>query len=505
MTPTSERFSAPRWATQWIWFLGAGIAVIAAYYLLPALHAPAITRDVVSQAFPVGATVALAVGIRAHRPPRRLPWVLLAVAQASNLTGDVINFVQNHVLHVDQYPSPADVCYLAAYPVIGIALVLFVRRRTPGSHAPAVIDAAVISVSLGLLWWLYIVEPLTRAGTKPLETVVNVAYPAMDMVLLAVALRLALGVGARPVAFRLLVGSLLATLLTDALFAVLTAKNLYDTTKNSWLEWGWFVAYLLMGAAGLHPSMRTLDQRAALAIRSATGRRITVLAGAALLPLAVLVVQFVSHSNLNVLSVTAAAVALFLLMLARLRGLEHTQRLLAIHDGLTGAYSRDFLDEAFRMECERARVARGELGVLLVDVDTLGLINEVYGSQAGDIVLAELAARLHAGIRPGDLIARQESDRFVVLLPGAETRDRSVIAERLRESASEPRVQVNDDVSVRVTVSIGLAAMPSDGRTPAELLHAADQALYTAKRAGRNRTYTRHGPVNVLPVMIPMS
>ena len=255
------------------------------YYLLPPLGAPAMARDLVSQLFPIGATGALAAGIAVHRPPRRLPWVLLAVAQACNLIGDLINFVQNNVFHVDQYPSPSDVCYLAAYPVIGVALVLLVRRRTPGSHAPAVIDAAVISVALGLLWWLYVVQPLTVAGGKPLETAVNVAYPSVDMVLLVMALRLALGVGARTAAFKLLVGSLLATLLTDALFAVLTAKNLYDTTKSSWLEWGWFVAYLLMGAAGLHPSMRTLDQRAALAIRGASRRRITLLAGAALLPL----------------------------------------------------------------------------------------------------------------------------------------------------------------------------------------------------------------------------
>jgi len=484
-----------------MWFLSGGVAVIALYYLLPVFDAPPLARDLVSQLFPIGATVALVVGIRTNRPVRRLPWVLLALAQAANLTGDMINLLQNQVFHVDQYPSPSDVCYLVAYPIIGVALVLFVRRRTPGSHAPAVIDAAVISIALGLLWWLYVVRPLTVADGKPLEIAVNVAYPAMDLVLLAVALRLALGVGARPPAYRLLVGSLLATLFTDVLFAVLTAKNMYDTATDSWLEWGWLVAYLLMGAAGLHPSMRTLDQRAAVAVRGASSRRIAVLAGAALLPLLLMVVQVMLHSDLSVFSVVAAAVTLFLLMLARLRGLARTQRSLAIHDGLTGAYSADFLGEAFRMECERARVSRAELGVLLVDVDNLGLVNEVYGQQAGDIVLAEIAARLHAGIRPGDLVARETSDRFVVLLPGAEVRDRMLIAEALRESVSEPRIQVSDDTAVRVTVSIGMAAQPLDGRTPAELVHGADQALYTAKRAGRNRTYSRHGPVNVAPML----
>jgi len=146
-------------STRWTWFLSGGVAVIAAYYVLPAFDAPPLARDLVSQLFPIGATAALVAGIRLYRPARRLPWILLALAQAANLTGDLINLLQNQVFHVDQYPSPSDVCYLVAYPLVGAALVLFVRRRTPGSHAPAVIDAAVVSIALGLLWWLYVVRP----------------------------------------------------------------------------------------------------------------------------------------------------------------------------------------------------------------------------------------------------------------------------------------------------------------------------------------------------------
>ena len=69
------------------------------------------------------------------------------------------------------------------------------------------------------------------------------------------------------------------------------------------------------------------------------------------------------------------------------------------------------------------------------------------------------------------------------------------IAERLREAVSATQVPIGDETRVRVTVSIGLASMPADGSTPRDLAHAADQALYAGKRAGRNRTYSRHGPV----------
>src|SRR4051794_2360981 len=101
---------------------------------MPVFGAPALAREVVARLFPIAAVVGLLVGIFVYRPARRLPWFLLAGAQLLNLTGDIVNFLQTEVFHIDQYPSPADLCYLAAYPMIGVALVMFVRRRTPGSH-----------------------------------------------------------------------------------------------------------------------------------------------------------------------------------------------------------------------------------------------------------------------------------------------------------------------------------------------------------------------------------
>jgi diguanylate cyclase (GGDEF)-like protein len=137
------------------------------------------------------------------------------------------------------------------------------------------------------------------------------------------------------------------------------------------------------------------------------------------------------------------------------------------------------------------------LAVLLVDVDNFALVNEVYGSMAGDLVLAEVAARLHRGGRPGDIVARDGADRFVVLMPAIEIREAAIIAERLRAIVSGDRIPVGDDVTVRVTASLGLAMMPRDGITPQALVQAADQGLYVAKRAGRNRTYTQQGAINI--------
>nr|WP_240942042.1 GGDEF domain-containing protein [Planosporangium thailandense] len=170
---------------------------------------------------------------------------------------------------------------------------------------------------------------------------------------------------------------------------------------------------------------------------------------------------------------------------------------LAIHDGLTGAYSRQFLDETFRTEFMRARNARNDLAFLLVDVDNFLLVNEMYGNVAGDILLAEVAARLHRVLRPGDVMARESADRFMVLMPAIDGREALLVAERLRSVISDDRVEVGEGGSVRVTVSVGVAMLSRDGDTPQALMRSADQALYVAKRAGRNRTYTTYGPVNI--------
>ena len=118
-----------------------------------------------------------------------------------------------------------------------------------------------------------------------------------------------------------------------------------------------------------------------------TRGRLVLLAGASLLPLAVLLIQFAFRADLHVLAVVLAEAITILLVLARMTEQLATERQLAIHDGLTGAYTADFLTESVRMECDRARYLRGELGVLLIDVDNVALVNEMYGSTAGDIVL----------------------------------------------------------------------------------------------------------------------
>jgi two-component system cell cycle response regulator len=132
--------------------------------------------------------------------------------------------------------------------------------------------------------------------------------------------------------------------------------------------------------------------------------------------------------------------------------------------------------------------SRGKpLTVLLLDIDFFKAVNDTYGHDAGDDVLREFALRLKKSIRGIDLACRHGGEEFVVVMPETDMTVAAMVAERLRRRiASEPFKIDQGRRTVEVTISIGLAALGAEDGT-ASLLKRADQALYRAKREGRNR------------------
>jgi diguanylate cyclase (GGDEF)-like protein len=163
---------------------------------------------------------------------------------------------------------------------------------------------------------------------------------------------------------------------------------------------------------------------------------------------------------------------------------------LSFLDGLTNIANRRRFDEYLGLEWRRAQREQTPVSLILVDVDFFKLFNDHYGHEAGDEVLKRVAATLDATVgRPADLVARYGGEEFVVVLPGTDVQGAARLAERLRAAVAAMAIpHAQSRTAPHVTISLGVATVvPAREGAPEGLVTAADQALYEAKREGRNR------------------
>ncbi|MFO1127057.1 MAG: GGDEF domain-containing protein [Rhodospirillales bacterium] len=158
---------------------------------------------------------------------------------------------------------------------------------------------------------------------------------------------------------------------------------------------------------------------------------------------------------------------------------------LANIDPLTGLGNRPAMLRRLAMECERHERSRQPCGVAVIDLDGFKPVNDTYGHTAGDVVLRSIAALLAAGVRPYDEVFRYGGDEFVLCLPNTDPRAAWAVVERLRLRIANWSIPLKSGPSLRITVSIGVAPLTADRGVEATL-DLADNALYRAKRNGRN-------------------
>lgn len=182
---------------------------------------------------------------------------------------------------------------------------------------------------------------------------------------------------------------------------------------------------------------------------------------------------------------------------------EEAQRL-SLTDPLTGLWNYRYLRESLRREVERASRFGRMLAVLVLDLDHFKEVNDTYGHAAGDAVLGEFARRIRIGLREVDVAFRQGGEEFVVLLPETDGYGGAIVAERLGAAVRDRPVTVDVPRGDRpgqipITVSIGVAVYPEHGTEARDVLAAADEALYAAKRAGRDTYRLAESPAAGVP------
>jgi two-component system, cell cycle response regulator len=165
----------------------------------------------------------------------------------------------------------------------------------------------------------------------------------------------------------------------------------------------------------------------------------------------------------------------------------------ALRDPLTKAFNKKYLLDRLTAELAFARRHQVPLALVMLDVDNFKNVNDTWGHLAGDHVLGKLATTVQAILRTEDVFGRYGGEEFAILCRSATPLEASVLAERIRATVQETSF-ASEGRAISVTVSLGVAGYPGvEASTPAELIAAADQALYEAKSAGRNRVVVRRG------------
>jgi two-component system, cell cycle response regulator len=159
----------------------------------------------------------------------------------------------------------------------------------------------------------------------------------------------------------------------------------------------------------------------------------------------------------------------------------------SITDSLTGLHNRRYMESHLKTLVQNARESGRPISLLVADIDFFKKVNDTYGHDAGDAVLREFAARFRRNTRGIDLACRLGGEEFVIVMPDTELARAFQVGERLRACIAAEPFQLNSTIKLRVTASVGLATMETRDDNFETLFKRADQALYAAKRDGRNR------------------
>jgi two-component system cell cycle response regulator len=158
-----------------------------------------------------------------------------------------------------------------------------------------------------------------------------------------------------------------------------------------------------------------------------------------------------------------------------------------VTDALTGLHNRRYMENHLKTLLDEAKRSGRPLSVLVADIDHFKRVNDTHGHDGGDTVLREFALRFRRNTRAMDLTCRLGGEEFVIVMPDTDINRAFQVGERLRAYVAAEAFQLAPEKRIRVTTSVGISALTGPGDTAETLFKRADEALYAAKRDGRNR------------------
>lgn len=409
-------------APLWLVFVIAGIVATGAYFVLP----PTVETfyyDVIS----LTPVVAIAVGVQRNRPERKRVWVLLAGGLALAGAGNAYLTYHQLAFHTQPFPSAADALYLTGDTVLIGGMAALIACRAPRADRAAVVDSLIIALGAGILVWAFWMSHYAHDQTlSPSAEAISLAYPSIDIVLVASVARLALGSGERALSLYLLGLSVLTLLGADVAFGLTDLAGTYY--PGCVVDAGFMVAYVLFGGAGLHPSMRAISVPARREQVTLNRSRLIAFALAALVGPVVLGIQSTTGGVSDGRVLRCASLAVFLLVLWRMWGLtrllneaavtraratERERTLRRAAAGLVGAGDRQAV---FDVACEAiaAVVHEGDgtditgwsvSGGVIAAI--AGVLHRDPGAPAARVPLRALPERVRAELLAGRMIEMQ--------------------------------------------------------------------------------------------------
>jgi diguanylate cyclase (GGDEF)-like protein len=476
--------------------LAIGIVAVSLLVAVVQAFVPDMVNFWVTVAWPVGAAAVTWVACSRHSGRFRHAWILIAAGMTVNAIGDVIFDVYDILGDVPSV-SWADPFYLATYPCILIGMGWWITIRGRSSVGEIFIDASAVATVAGLvIWQAFVVAPEVLVSGTFVERFVYASYPMADVLLVAALMGALFSSARRQFDMLLMVGFAVALLIADSLYSavqLVSDPRVIEDASNGF----YYVAYgLIAGAALMQPMIPREDDGVPADSRPISYFRLTVLGialcGAPVFAVGSVVLGYAINAPISIGATVIVSAMVMVRFAGMVRRLEREQRRLgdaearlvyqASHDALTGLPNRTMLTERLVREIRAARVDGSCLALMFIDLDGFKGINDTLGHQTGDMLLAAVASRIRAALRPTDLVARIGGDEFLVVAPrlGKES-FATIIADRIMESIGQP-LPVGENI-LQTASSIGIAMM-RHGDDAEQLIAHADLALYQAKAFG---------------------